>query len=92
VKAVDGTFAIIGGGLVGLGLALAYLRSFPGAPLVLVEKESDVARHQSGNNSEVLHAGLYCLPGSARVLMSVAGLREMLGVLPSPHSPARAAR
>ena len=49
---------IIGGGIVGLGTALKLGRKFPGARVTVLEKEAQVGRHQTGNNSGVLHAGL----------------------------------
>jgi L-2-hydroxyglutarate oxidase len=69
---------IIGGGIVGLGTAIKLGRKFPGVEIVVLEKESDVARHQSGNNSGVLHAGLYYKPGSIKARLAVAGIREMV--------------
>jgi (S)-2-hydroxyglutarate dehydrogenase len=69
---------VVGGGLVGLGTAWRLLGARPGLKLALLEKESGWARHQSGHNSGVLHAGLYYRPGSEKARLSVRGLQEML--------------
>jgi (S)-2-hydroxyglutarate dehydrogenase len=69
---------VIGGGIVGLATALRLLEMRPGLRLVLLEKENALARHQSGNNSGVLHSGLYYKPGSEKAKLSVSGLREMV--------------
>jgi L-2-hydroxyglutarate oxidase len=57
-------FAIVGGGIVGLAAAREILRARSGASIVILEKESAVARHQTGHNSGVIHAGIYYAPGS----------------------------
>jgi L-2-hydroxyglutarate oxidase len=69
---------IVGGGIVGLATALKLAGRFPAAQVVVLEKEDDVARHQSGNNSGVLHAGLYYKPGSLKARLAVAGIQEMV--------------
>lgn len=66
-------FCIIGGGIVGLASALALLERRPGAGLVLLEKESGVARHQTGHNSGVIHSGIYYTPGSLKAQLCKAG-------------------
>src|ERR1700734_4187519 len=71
-------FIIIGGGIVGLASALKLAGRFPGSQIIVLEKEGDVGRHQSGNNSGVLHAGLYYKPGSIKARMAVSGIREMV--------------
>src|SRR6185503_8318584 len=58
--------AIIGGGIVGLATAYHFTRRFPGQSLVLLEKEPELAAHQTGRNSGVLHSGIYYKPGSLR--------------------------
>lgn len=69
---------VIGGGIVGLATALAIARRHPErAPLVL-EKEAEVARHQTGNNSGVIHSGLYYKPGSLKARLCVAAARRMV--------------
>jgi L-2-hydroxyglutarate oxidase len=66
-------YCIIGGGIVGLATARAILRRRPGASLVLLEKEADVAVHQTGHNSGVIHAGVYYAPGSLKARLCRAG-------------------
>lgn len=58
--------AIIGGGIVGLATAYRLQERFPGTQVVLLEKEREVAQHQTGHNSGVLHSGIYYKPGSLR--------------------------
>ena len=69
---------IIGGGVVGLGVALEIIRRFPRLKLLVLEKENGVARHQSGHNSGVIHSGLYYKPGSLKARMCVAGAAAMV--------------
>ena len=57
---------IVGGGIVGLATAYRLLERFPDLKLTVIEKEDDVARHQTGRNSGVLHSGVYYKPGSLR--------------------------
>ncbi|PWB33162.1 L-2-hydroxyglutarate oxidase [Pseudomonas sp. SDI] len=59
-------YCIIGGGIVGLATAMALLKREPGASLVILEKEDSLARHQTGHNSGVIHAGIYYAPGSLK--------------------------
>ncbi len=68
-------FAVIGGGIVGLATARELLRRRPGASLVLLEKEDQVARHQTGHNSGVIHAGVYYAPGSLKARLCKRGER-----------------
>jgi len=59
-------YCIIGGGIVGLATAMALLERQPGASLLILEKENLLARHQTGHNSGVIHAGIYYAPGSLK--------------------------
>jgi L-2-hydroxyglutarate oxidase LhgO len=68
---------IVGGGIVGLATAFRLLEAKPQLKILLVEKEPKLAAHQTGNNSGVLHCGLYYKPGSEKARLSVAGLRQM---------------
>jgi L-2-hydroxyglutarate oxidase len=71
------SYAIVGAGIIGLALAYRLLQRFPGAKVSLLEKEGEVGKHQSGHNSGVLHAGLYCKPGSLKAKLAVTGIQEM---------------
>src|SRR3954468_21667979 len=66
-------FCVIGGGIVGLATALSLQDAFPGCALVVVEKEADVGRHQTGHNSGVIHAGIYYAPGSLKARLCREG-------------------
>jgi (S)-2-hydroxyglutarate dehydrogenase len=70
---------IVGGGIVGLATSYRLLQARPQTRLLLLEKESKLAAHQTGNNSGVLHSGLYYKPGSEKAKLSVSGLQQMLG-------------
>ena len=63
--------AVLGGGIV--GLATAARLAARGTEVVVLEKEPDIAAHQTGRNSGVIHAGLYYTPGSLKATMAVAG-------------------
>jgi len=69
---------IVGGGVVGLATAYRLLEARPKLKLLLLEKEPRLAAHQTGNNSGVLHSGLYYKPGSAKAQCAVQGLQHML--------------
>lgn len=69
---------IIGGGVVGLGVALEITRRFAHLRLLVLEKEAHVARHQSGHNSGVIHSGVYYKPGSLKARLCVAGAAAMI--------------
>jgi L-2-hydroxyglutarate oxidase LhgO len=62
---------VVGAGLVGLAVARLLAQSH--VPVLVFEKETAVARHQSGHNSGVVHAGLYYLPGSAKATLCRRG-------------------
>jgi L-2-hydroxyglutarate oxidase LhgO len=65
--------AIVGGGIVGLATAYRLLQQRPELRLVILEKEAELATHQSGHNSGVLHAGLYYVPGSLKARLCREG-------------------
>jgi L-2-hydroxyglutarate oxidase len=64
--------AVVGGGIVGIATAMALVRRFR-ATVVVVEKENRLAAHQTGNNSGVIHSGLYYKPGSLKARNCAAG-------------------
>ncbi len=68
---------IIGGGIVGLATAYKLGRDSRDLQITVLEKEDRVGRHQTGNNSGVLHAGLYYKPGSEKARLAVSGIKEM---------------
>ena len=65
--------AVIGGGVVGLALADAWLARFPGSSVTVFEKEPRLAAHASGRNSGVLHAGFYYAPDSLKARLTRRG-------------------
>jgi (S)-2-hydroxyglutarate dehydrogenase len=69
-------FAIIGAGIVGLATAREILISCPGSSIIVLEKEIDVAQHQTGHNSGVIHAGIYYAPGSLKARFCREGAAE----------------
>jgi L-2-hydroxyglutarate oxidase LhgO len=69
--------AIVGAGILGLAVAYELKRREPGISLVLLERESDVAQHQTGHNSGVIHSGVYYAPGSMKARLCVEGSRLM---------------
>jgi L-2-hydroxyglutarate oxidase len=68
---------VIGGGIVGLATSFRFQERFPGRIVVVLEKESVVAKHQTGRNSGVLHSGVYYRPGSLRALNCRTGKEAM---------------
>ena len=70
--------AIIGGGILGLATARALITERPELRIVVVEKETELATHQTGHNSGVIHAGLYYAPGSLKARLCVDGRRRLL--------------
>ncbi|MGG0284450.1 L-2-hydroxyglutarate oxidase [Peribacillus butanolivorans] len=70
-------FAIVGGGIVGLSTGMALYKRFPNARVVVIEKESVVADHQTGHNSGVIHSGIYYKPGSFKARFARQGSKSM---------------
>jgi L-2-hydroxyglutarate oxidase len=70
--------AVIGGGIVGLSFAMQASEQFPALRLLVLEKESAIAQHQTGHNSGVIHSGIYYKPGSLKARLCVEGAREMV--------------
>ena len=71
-------FAVIGGGIVGLSVALQLRQRQPSMSIVVIEKERAVARHQTGHNSGVIHAGIYYEPGSLKANLCRKGVTATL--------------
>jgi L-2-hydroxyglutarate oxidase len=71
-------FVIIGGGIVGLSTGMALGQRYPDARIVVLEKEKGWAFHQTGNNSGVIHSGIYYKPGSFKAKFCREGSRSMV--------------
>lgn len=69
---------VIGGGIVGLATAYKSLQKNPKLKLALVEKETQLCKHQTGNNSGVIHSGLYYKPGSLKATNCINGYNMLL--------------
>lgn len=71
-------FIIIGAGIVGLATAYNINRIYPNLSLLVLEKEDDVAKHQTGHNSGVIHSGIYYKPGSLKAINCRKGYEKLL--------------
>lgn len=78
---------IIGGGIVGLATALQVKQQRPGLKVILIEKEPDVARHQTGHNSGVIHSGLYYKPGSLKATNCIRGYKMLIDFCDAENIP-----
>ncbi len=69
---------IIGGGIIGLATGYSLLKNHPQLRLLIIEKEAELAQHQTGRNSGVIHSGIYYKPGSLKAKNCRAGVSKML--------------
>ncbi len=69
---------IVGAGIVGLATSYQLLNKKPNLKILILEKESDIAKHQTGNNSGVIHSGIYYKPGSLKALNCREGYQRLL--------------
>lgn len=69
---------VVGGGIVGLATAYQLKKSKPEIRLLLLEKEKELALHQTGNNSGVIHSGLYYKPGSLKATNCIRGYHLLI--------------
>ena len=76
---------VIGGGIVGLATALKITKKKPGIKLLLLEKEEELSAHQTGNNSGVIHSGIYYKPGSLKALNCRNGYQQLLDFCDEEH-------
>jgi L-2-hydroxyglutarate oxidase len=70
--------AVVGGGIVGLACAYKIQKEFPSICIAVLEKEAQLAMHQTGRNSGVIHSGLYYRPGSFRAKNCVNGRKQLV--------------
>ncbi|ARN73747.1 L-2-hydroxyglutarate oxidase [Oceanicoccus sagamiensis] len=71
-------YTIIGGGIVGVSVAWQLKQRLPHASILLIDKESQLAQHQTGHNSGVIHAGVYYAPGSLKAELCKKGAAATL--------------
>lgn len=71
-------YTIIGGGIVGLSVGMALTEKYPGTKILVLEKEQKLASHQTGNNSGVIHSGIYYEPGSFKARFAKQGSQSMV--------------
>ena len=70
-------FLVIGGGVIGVNLAIQARRRYPDADVLVLEKEADCGLHASGRNSGVLHAGFYYTADSLKARLTRDGNLQM---------------
>lgn len=71
---------VIGGGIVGLSAAWQLQKKYPDKKVLLLEKESVLASHQTGHNSGVIHSGIYYPPGSLKADFCARGLSQTISL------------
>jgi L-2-hydroxyglutarate oxidase len=71
-------YCIVGAGIIGLTIAYKLIHHHPNARLVIVDKETGPAQHQTGRNSGVIHAGVYYTPGSLKATLCRKGLPAII--------------
>lgn len=69
---------LVGGGIVGLATGYKLISARPDLKIAILEKESQLAKHQTANNSGVIHSGLYYKPGSLKAINCIKGYHELL--------------
>ncbi len=69
---------VVGGGIVGLATALQLIKQKPSLKILVVEKENELAKHQTGNNSGVIHSGIYYKPGSLKATNCMNGYHQLI--------------
>ena len=69
---------IVGGGIVGLATALQLIKKKPDLKILVLEKETELAKHQTGNNSGVIHSGIYYKPGSLKATNCMRGYHQLI--------------
>ena len=75
---MNADIVIVGGGIVGLATAYHLTEKYPNKKILVLENEDEVAHHQTGNNSGVIHSGLYYKPGSLKAKNCIDGYHMMI--------------
>lgn len=78
---------IVGGGIVGLATGLKIKSQNPSLKIAILEKEKELAKHQTGNNSGVIHSGLYYKPGSLKAKNCIEGYHELVNFCEAENIP-----
>ncbi len=78
---------IVGGGIVGLATAYKLQLAKPSLKIIILEKEDEIAKHQTGNNSGVIHSGLYYKPGSLKAKNCIDGYHQLITFCREHHVP-----
>ena len=84
---LDFDIVVIGGGIVGLASAYKIGRYHPGISIAVLEKEEQLATHQTGHNSGVIHSGLYYEPGSNKAKTCAKGRKELIAFAKEHNIP-----
>ena len=80
-------FIIVGAGIVGLSTAYSLIHKYPDSKIIIIEKEDTFSKHQSGNNSNVIHSGIYYKPGSSKAINCKKGYDLLLKFLKENNIP-----
>ena len=80
-------YVVLGGGIVGVSTALSLINKHPDNKILLIEKENSFAKHQTGHNSGVIHAGVYYQPGSLKAEFCREGLKETISFCSENNIP-----
>tara|TARA_B100000700_G_scaffold328199_1_gene445265 strand:+ start:436 stop:1644 length:1209 start_codon:yes stop_codon:yes gene_type:complete len=78
VKQLKYDISVVGGGIVGIATAYKLQLKYPKLNIIILEKEKDLACHQTGRNSGVIHSGLYYKPGSFRAKNCIDGRKQLV--------------
>jgi (S)-2-hydroxyglutarate dehydrogenase len=80
-------FTIVGAGILGLSTAYSLIKKYPRSKIIIIEKEETFSKHQSGNNSNVIHSGIYYKPGSIKAINCRKGYDLLLNFLKKHDIP-----
>jgi L-2-hydroxyglutarate oxidase len=86
-QGIDFDIVVIGGGIVGLASAYKITLAHPNICIAVLEKEEQLAAHQTGHNSGVIHSGLYYKPGSAKAKTCTKGRKELVAFAKKHNIP-----
>ncbi len=86
---IDFDIVVIGGGIIGLASAYKIQRHHPDISIAVLEKEGQLAAHQTGHNSGVIHSGLYYKPGSNKAKTCAKGRKELVAFAKEHNVPCK---